>query len=104
LLLFGAESFGLLSKNIKIKTHRNVVLPAVLYGCEHWSLTLREECRLRVFEKRVLKKTFVPKKDEVTGEWRKLHKVELNDQFPSPNITCGIKSRMRWAGIVAHME
>ena len=76
----------------------------VLYGCENWSLTLREERRLRVFENRVLGKVFGPKKDEVTGEWRKLHNEELNDLYSLPNIVRVVKSRrMRWAGHVAHM-
>jgi len=60
-------SFSLLSKNLKIKIHRSVILPVVLYGCETWSLTLREVRRLRVFEKRVLRRLFVSKRDEVTG-------------------------------------
>jgi hypothetical protein len=76
----------------------------VLYGCEAWSLTLREERRLRVFENRVLRRVFGPKRDEVTGEWRKLHNEELNDQYSLPNIVRVVKSRqMRWAGLVAHM-
>jgi hypothetical protein len=78
-------SSGLLSKNIKIKTYRNIILPVVLYGCETWSLTWKEERRLRVFGKRVLR-IFGPKRDEVTGEWRKLHNEELNDKCSSPNI------------------
>ena len=61
-------SFSLLSKNLKIKIYRTIILPVVLYGCETWSLTLREECRLRVFENRVLRRVFRPKRDEVTGE------------------------------------
>jgi hypothetical protein len=74
----------------------------VLYGCETWSVTLREEYRLRVFGKRVLRKIFGPKRDEVTGEWRKLHNEEHRDLYSSPSITRIIKSRrMSWAGHVA---
>ena len=65
-------SSSLLSKNLEIKIYRTIILPVVLYGCETWSLTLREEHRLRVFENRVLRRVFGPKRDEVTGEWRKL--------------------------------
>jgi hypothetical protein len=68
-----------LSKNLKIKIYRNIILPVVLYGCEAWSLTLREERWLKVFENRVLRKVFGSKRDEVTGEWRKLYNEELND-------------------------
>jgi len=79
-------------------------LPVVLYGCETWSLTLREELRLRVFENRVLRRVFRPKRDEVTGEWRKLHNEELSDLYSLPNIVRVVKSRrMRWAGHVARM-
>ena len=71
----------------------------MLFGCETWSLTLREERRLRVFENRVLRRIFGPKRDEVTGECRKLHNEELNDLYSSPNIVWVIKSRrMRWVG------
>ena len=70
-------SCSFLSKNLKIKIQRTIILPVVLYGCETWSLTLREECRLRV-ENRVLRRIYGPKRDEVTGDWRKLHKEELN--------------------------
>ena len=81
-----------------------MMLPVVLYGCETWSLALREERRLRVFENRVLRKVFGPKGDEVTGEWRKLHKEELNYLYSLPNIVREVKSRkMRWAGHVARM-
>ena len=72
-------SSSLLSKNVKIKIHRTINLPLGLYGCETWSLTLREEHRLRVFENRVLRRIFGPKRERVTGEWRKLHNKELND-------------------------
>ena len=86
-------SSRLLSKNLKIKIYRTIILPVVLYGCETWSLTLREECRLRVFENRVLRKIFGPKMDEVTGEWRKLYNEELNDLYTVPNIVRVVKSR-----------
>jgi hypothetical protein len=91
-------------KNLKIKIYRTIILPVVLYRCEIWSLILREECRLRVFENRVLRRVFGPKRDEVTGEWRKLHNEELNDLYFLPNIVRVVKSRrMSWAWHVARM-
>ena len=97
-------SSGLLSKNVKIKIYRTIILPVVLYGCETWSLTLREERRLKVFENKVLRRIFGPERDLVTGEWRKLHNEGLNDLYCSPNIVRVMKwRRMRWAGHVARM-
>jgi len=84
----------MLSKNTKIKIYRTIILPFVLYGCETWLLTLREEVRLRGFQNRVLRRIFGPKCD-ITGEWRKLHKEELNDLYSSPNIVWVIMLRMR---------
>jgi hypothetical protein len=81
-----------------------IILPVVLYGCETWSLTLREEHRPGVFESRVLRRIFGSKRDEVTGEWRKLHNEELHDLYSSPNIIRIMKRRrMRCAGHVAQM-
>ena len=92
------------TKNIKIKIYRTIILSVVLYGCETWSLTLREEHGLRVFGNRVLRKIFGPKMDDLTGEWRKLHNEELNDLYSSSNIIRVIRSRrMRWAGPVEFM-
>jgi len=84
-------SSSLLSKYIKIKIYGTIIVFVVVHGCETWSLSLGEEHRLRVFENRVLRRTFVPKRDEVTGERRKLHYGELNDLYSSPNIVRVIK-------------
>jgi hypothetical protein len=105
LLFFSPKSFVFPShiKNLKIKIYKTVILPAVLYGCETWPLTLKEEQRLWVFENRVLRRIFGPKREE-DGSWRKLHNDELHSLYSSPNIFKGIKSRrMRWAGHAARM-
>ena len=95
-------SSRLLSKNVKIKIQRTIILLVVLYGCETWSLTLKEERRLRKSQNRVLR-IFGPKRDEVIREWRKLYNEELHDLYCSPKIVRMIKCRIRWAGHVARM-
>ena len=94
---------SLLSKELEIKIYRNIIMP-VLCRYETWSLTLREERRVRVFENGVLRRIFGPKRDEVTGEWSKLHNEELSDMYSPPNVVRVIKSRkMRWAGHLARI-
>jgi len=88
-------SSNLLSKNLKIKIYRTIILPVILYGCETWSLTLREERRLIVFKDKVLGRIFGPMRNEVTGEWRKLHNEELNVLYSSLIIVRVIKSRRK---------
>jgi hypothetical protein len=92
------------SKNVKIRIHKTIILPAVLYECKTLYLTSKEEHRLRAFENRVLRRIFGQKRDEVTGGWRKLHNEELHNLYSSPSIIRVIKSRrMRWTKNVAHM-
>jgi hypothetical protein len=98
-------SFSLLPKNVRIRIFKSIILPVVLYGCETWSLTLREEHRLRMFENRLLREIFGLKRDKVIGGGRKLHNEELRNLYGSPSIISIIKSRsIRWAGHVARME
>jgi hypothetical protein len=94
-------SSRLLSKNLKIRTYKNIILSGVLYGCEIWSLPLRKEHELMVFENRLLRRIFESKRDEVMGRWRKLHNEELHDLYSSQSTIRLTKSRrMRWAGHV----
>ena len=94
----------MLSKNLKIKIYRTIILTVVSYGCETWSLIFKEERKLRAFGKIVLRRIFGTRRDEVTGEWKRLHNEELNDLYCSPNIVRAMKlRRMRWAGHVARI-
>ena len=97
MLSISAESFvfQFATQNIKIRIYRTLILPLDLYGCETWSLTLREKHRLRVFENRVLRKVFRPERDEVKGEWRKLQNEGLDDLYSSPSIFWVIKSKRK---------
>jgi len=97
-------SSRLLFKNLKIKIYKTIISPVVLYGCETWSLTLREERKLRVFENMVLRRIFGPRSDEVTGNGGDCITEELNYLYSSPNIVRVTKwRRNRWAAHVAHM-
>jgi hypothetical protein len=97
-------SSWLLSKNVKVRIYKIIIFPVVLYGCETWSVTVREEHKLRALENRVLRRMFRPKRDGVTGGWRKLHNEELHNLYSSPSIIRIIKPRrMRWVGHVARM-
>ena len=91
---------GLLSRNLKIKIYGTIILPLVLYGCGTWSLTLREERSIRVFENSVLRRIFGPKRDKETSEWRKLHNEKPNDLYSLRLIKL---RRLRWVGHVARM-
>jgi hypothetical protein len=104
ILLRDLLSSCLLSRNVKVKIYKPTILLVLLYGCETWSLTLREEHRLRMSDNRILRRIFGPKRDEVTGEWRKFHSEELHILYASPDSIRQIKSRrMRWVGQVARM-
>ena len=97
-------SSNLLYKNINTNIYRTVILRVVMYGCETWSLTLREERRLKISENTVLRRTFWPRRDEVTGEWSKLHNEELYDLYSSPNIIWVTISRIiGWTEHVARI-
>jgi hypothetical protein len=88
---------------VKVRIYKTIILPVVLYGCETWSLTVREEHKLRGFENRVLRSIFGPKRDGMTGGWRKLHNEDLHNLYSSPSIIRTKSRRMRWTGHVARM-
>jgi hypothetical protein len=92
------------NKDISVNIPKTIILPVVFYGCETWYLTLKEEHRVRVSENRVLKRIFGPKREEVAGDWRRLHNEGLHNLYTSPIIVKVIKSRrMRWTGHIARM-
>jgi hypothetical protein len=94
----------MLSKSLQIKINKTIILPVILYGCKTWSLISRGYHRLRVFENRVPRSIFGPKRDKVTGGWRKLYNEELRNLYSSPGIIRMLRSRnMRWTGHVARM-
>jgi hypothetical protein len=89
---------------VKVRIYKTIILPVILYGCETWSLTVREEHKLRIIENRVLRRIFGPKRDGVTGGWIKLHNEKLHNLYSSPSIIRIVKSRwMKWAGQVEQM-
>ena len=95
----------LLSKKLIVNTYKTIMLPVVLYGCETWSLGLKEEHKLRVFENKVLRKIFGAERDKITGQWRKLHNAELHALYSSLNIIKNLKSRkLKGTGHLAHNE
>jgi hypothetical protein len=97
-------SSRLVSKNVEIILYKTIILPVVLYGCQTWSLALREEHRLRMFQNAMLRRIFGLKRDKVIGGWRKLHSEVLRNVYSSPGIIRMTKSRRRrWEGHVAHM-
>jgi hypothetical protein len=106
MLPFGREPFVLSPavKNVKVRIYKTIILPVVPYGCETWSLRLKEECKLSVFENRVLRRIFGPKRNGVTGGWRKLYNEGLHNLYSSPSIIRIIKSRrIRWVEHVARI-
>jgi hypothetical protein len=106
LLPFGPEPsvFSSFVEKRKIRIYKTIIFPVILYGCETWSLIIKEEHRLRVFENRMLRRIFGPRRDDVTGGRRKLHNEELHGLYSSTSIIRIIKSRrMRWAGNVSQM-
>jgi hypothetical protein len=94
---------SLLSKNIKIKIYRTIILPVVSCGCDTWSLTFKEEQRLRIFKNKVLRRVFGSKRNEITGEWRILHYGELYALYSTPNIQVIKSKRLKYTGHTAYI-